>query len=220
MKKKKTSVKNLEYEIIKIQKEKDKCINNLLVLKSAFSIIDDMFVKEMENVEKFKQLKIRRWFCFGYNINEHIVDPRKMSEFIEDIMDPYGKKKIEKNNNKAELNNRFNNIENKNKVFKKNSSLTNEEKLEKGELNSLSTFKLKKKPNIINLVDINKILNTSSNLQEIDSDEEIRSRYNSDSSNSLMDFDIVKENTLNNNQNIPDCRDRTSDLLITEVYQN
>lgn len=215
MKKKKTSVKNLEYEIIKMQKEKDKCINNLLVLKSAFSIIDDMFVKEMENVEKFKQLKIRRWLCFGYNINEHIVDPRKMSEFIEDIMDPYGKKKIEKIENKTE----FNNTKNKNKVFKKYNSSTNEEKLEKGELNSLTTFKLKKKPNIINLVDVNKILNKSSNLQEIDSDEEIRSRYNSDSSNSLMDFDIVKENTLNNNQNIPDCRDRTSDLLITEVYQ-
>ena len=218
IKNKKTSVKNLELKLLKIQKEKDKCINNLLILKSAFSIIDDMFVKEMENVEKFKQLKIRRWFCFGYGINKHIIDPRKMSEFIEDVMDPYRKEyKIEKINDNL----KFKKLEFKNneKQLKKNYFNEQCEKLEKGDLNTLNTFKLKKKPNIINLVDVNKILNTSNNLQEFDSDEEIRSRYNSDSSNSLMDFDIVKENTLNNNQNIPDCRNRTSDLLISEAYQ-
>ena len=51
---KKSSLKNLELEISRLIKEKDRHINNLLVLKSAFSIIDDMFIKEMENGEKYK----------------------------------------------------------------------------------------------------------------------------------------------------------------------
>ena len=51
-KEKKSSLKNLELEIGRLIKEKDRHINNLLVLKSAFSIIDDMFIKEMENAEK------------------------------------------------------------------------------------------------------------------------------------------------------------------------
>ena len=46
-KEKKSSLKNLELEISRLIKEKDRHINNLLVLKSAFSIIDDMFIKEM-----------------------------------------------------------------------------------------------------------------------------------------------------------------------------
>jgi hypothetical protein len=43
-----------------LQEEKDKYINNLLILKSAFSIIDDMFVKEMENAEKNKKIWFKR----------------------------------------------------------------------------------------------------------------------------------------------------------------
>jgi len=74
-----------------LQKEKDRHINNLLILKSAFSIIDDMFIKEMENAEINKNIWIRRWFCFGFNIKEKVIDPRKISTFIEDVMNPYGR---------------------------------------------------------------------------------------------------------------------------------
>lgn len=74
-----------------LQKEKDRHINNLLILKSAFSIIDDMFIKEMENAEINKNIWIRRWFCFGFNIKEKVVDPRTISTFIEDVMNPYGR---------------------------------------------------------------------------------------------------------------------------------
>jgi hypothetical protein len=88
---KKGSVRNLEVEIAKLVKEKDRHINNILILKSAFSIIDDMFVKEMENAEKMKKMTFRRWFCCGYGIKEKIIDPRKISQFIEDVMDPYGR---------------------------------------------------------------------------------------------------------------------------------
>ena len=90
-KEKKSSLKNLELEISRLIKEKDRHINNLLVLKSAFSIIDDMFIKEMENAEKYKSMTIRRWFCCGYGITDKIIDPRNTNSFIEDVMDPYGR---------------------------------------------------------------------------------------------------------------------------------
>ena len=90
-KEKKSSIKTLENEIERLIKEKDRHINNLLILKSAFSIIDEMFIKEMENAERVKRMIIRRWFCFGFGIREKITDPRKISQFIEDVMDPYGR---------------------------------------------------------------------------------------------------------------------------------
>jgi hypothetical protein len=140
-----------------LQEEKDKYINNLLILKSAFSIIDDMFVKEMENAEKNKKIwfkrKLQNFFChnlfcinpyYGYlfvsscfkccfkccfnsdflndisnddwknDNNNYITDPRKLSLFIEDIMNPFGrldaiekeKRKQEKENDKERKRNR------------------------------------------------------------------------------------------------------------------
>jgi len=85
------SSKKLVSQIDFLQKEKDRHINNLLILKSAFSIIDDMFVKEMENAEINKKIWLRRWFCCGFNVTEKVIDPRKLSTFIEDVMNPYGR---------------------------------------------------------------------------------------------------------------------------------
>lgn len=85
------STKQYLSQIDFLQKEKDRHINNLLILKSAFSIIDDMFIKEMENAEINKKIWIRRWFCCGFNIKEKVIDPRKISTFIEDVMNPYGR---------------------------------------------------------------------------------------------------------------------------------
>jgi hypothetical protein len=85
------STKKITKQIDLLQREKDIHINNLLILKSAFSIIDDMFIKEMENAEIKKKIWIRRWVCCGFNVDEKVVDPRKISTFIEDVMDPYGR---------------------------------------------------------------------------------------------------------------------------------
>ena len=85
------SVKKLVSEIDFLQKEKDRHINNLLILKSAFSIIDDMFVKEMENAELNKKIWLRRWIFCGFNVDEKVISPRKLSTFVEDVMDPYGR---------------------------------------------------------------------------------------------------------------------------------
>jgi hypothetical protein len=139
-KEKKSSVKNLETEIARLIKEKDRHINNILILKSAFSIIDDMFVKEMENAEKIKKMTFRRWFCCGYGITEKIIDPRKISQFIEDVMDPYGRqdKYLEELKEKEEIKEKKKDEDKKQllKYFKNNKKVVEclYEKMEKGEI--------------------------------------------------------------------------------------
>jgi hypothetical protein len=212
--KEKKSLKNLELEIGRLIKEKDRHINNILILKSAFSIIDDMFVKEMENAEKIKKMTFRRWFCCGYGITEKIVDPRKISQFIEDVMDPYGRqdKYLEELKEKEE-NKEKKKDEDKKQLFKyfKNNKKVVEclyEKMEKGEIykeikicnecneyNILTLNNVKKK-----IGDVIKLAGDGDNikLQVDDINEEKRSRR-SDSSNSLMDFDVVCNGNIEDN---------------------
>jgi hypothetical protein len=90
----------IEIEIKRLQSEKDRHINNILILKSAFSIIDEMFMKEMENAEKIKKTKFIRWFCCGFCMKSKIKDPREINTFINDVMDPYRDKIDEKILNK------------------------------------------------------------------------------------------------------------------------
>jgi hypothetical protein len=87
-KKKDKSTSTLEQELSNLQKEKERHINNLLLLKSAFSIIDDMFMKEMENAEEYTCLQ---WlFCWCKTVDKR-ENPKKLSTFVEDVMDPYGR---------------------------------------------------------------------------------------------------------------------------------
>ncbi|MFY7730784.1 MAG: hypothetical protein ACOVRN_14775 [Flavobacterium sp.] len=94
------TILKIETEIKRLQSERDRHINNILVLKSAFSIIDDMFMKEMENAEKYKAMRFRRWFCFGCGVQEKLVDPRELNKFIQDVMNPYKDKIDEEQLNK------------------------------------------------------------------------------------------------------------------------
>ena len=196
-KEKKSSIKNLGMQIYKLQKYKDIHINNLLILKSAFSIIDDMFVKEMENAEKYKKHYLRRWFWCSY-FEEKIIDPRKLSTFIEDVMDPYGRqdkiieeiKKAEtqnNNNRKQEMNTKYqeNNykkvwdeVKKTKNLLKNNTSLIEQlyDKLEKGELSQSeqkknTIFTSKSFPNVVKLFgdDNNKPLfnNIKLNIDEV-----------------------------------------------------
>jgi hypothetical protein len=206
---KKSSLKNLELEISRLIKEKDRHINNLLVLKSAFSIIDDMFIKEMENAEKYKSMKIRRWFCCGYGIKDEIIDPRKTNKFIEDVMDPYGsqdkclkelrEKVEEEEKRKEEMKKELL------KYFKDNKKVVDclYNKLENGDIykdikycsdcTEENVMSLKK--NNKNIGNIIKLAGDDYNDNNIkiridDTHDEKRSKR-SDSSNSLMDFDVV-----------------------------
>ena len=81
----------MEKEINKLNELSRAEINNLLVLKSAYSIIDEMFAKEMENADLLKQMTIRKWLFCGFGIKDIIIDPKKLSTFVEDVMDPYGR---------------------------------------------------------------------------------------------------------------------------------
>lgn len=68
--------------------EEERQINNIIMLKSAFSVIDDMFMKEMENAEKLKRMKFRK-LCFNFGIDDKIKDPRELNTFIQNIMNPH-----------------------------------------------------------------------------------------------------------------------------------
>lgn len=156
------SSKKCDYEIKQLRIEKKNYISNLLILKSAFSIIDEMFMKEMENAENSKKFWVRKWFySLFYYKHEKTDSPKKLSTFIEDVMDPYGRQdtlnKLKEESDKLmleqkkqeEITNRQKTKEDENKrrvwksisttksLIKENIKLTEQmyEKMEKGEMN-------------------------------------------------------------------------------------
>lgn len=234
-KNKSASVKSIEQEIDKLNGLYIKEINNLLVLKSAFSIIDEMFVKEMENAEKIKRLRMRRWLCFSFGVKDRITDPRKLSTFIEDVMDPYGrqdklkkeeeekqskyikernieKKKLEKYNKENEkIKKVCEDVKKTKQLLKDNITLTEQlyDKMEKGVINNEKRLTLKKVPNIIKLMGLNKtdkdyIEHIKLSIDDIglfDSDnEDTKMCNNSDSDHSLMDFDVCHSESSKHNK--------------------
>jgi hypothetical protein len=156
------SVKKLQERIKKIYDKQNAYINEILILKSAFSIIDEMFVKEMENAEVKKTYWYRIWFFCNYGMDEKTKDPRKLNQFIEDIMDPYGDKnakdliklkehikireEIDKTNEQF-----FNKT---NKLIQKNISISNNiyDKMEKGIINKKPSEKEEKKKYFTNVI--------------------------------------------------------------------
>jgi hypothetical protein len=99
----KKEIRENEIEMNRLVKEEDRILNNIIVLKSAFSIIDEMFMKEMENAEIFKRMKLRRWFCFGFGIKEKLTDPRDLNKFIREVMNPYKDRPIENIHNNIKI---------------------------------------------------------------------------------------------------------------------
>lgn len=227
-------IKNLEDEISRLLKEKDKHINNLLILKSAFSIIDEMFIKEMENAEIMKTFvyKTSQLFCCNCVVKQQIDDPKKLSRFIELVMDPYGiqdktdkELKIQHDNEEKEKELQMKKREEDKiklfKYFKKNKEITDilYDKIENGEIfqeikkiltekentkddNENKDQKLKpiientsimnlKNFNLENIIRLGKEKDhVQLNIYDNILNEEIYERM-SDSSNSLMDFDVT-----------------------------
>ena len=76
---------------------KNNCIEKILVLKSAYSVVDQMFLQEIENAETIKKNWFRRilskLFCFEYK--EDLNEPEKLNSFIKSIMDPFKDKEAE-----------------------------------------------------------------------------------------------------------------------------
>jgi len=89
---------------------KRKSITEILVLKSAFSIIDQMFQREMENAE----IENKNWFwnMFAYWYISPNDKPQNMNIFINKIMDPFCDKNFEDSNNTNRNKNNTNFLEN------------------------------------------------------------------------------------------------------------
>ena len=194
----------IENEIKRLQIERDRHINNILVLKSAFSIIDEMFMKEMENAIKFKRMKIRRWIFCGFGIENKITDPRAINHFIEDVMNPY-KDKIDTIDGEhiSHLVTELANTKQKLKITCKNENkrrTQHSKELKKANLllreninmtenvYKNNTIKLNKHQNIIRLFGNNHNKTMSS------SDEEKGSISASDTSDAFIDFSVCKSN--------------------------
>lgn len=75
-------------------KLKKSYVKEILVLKSAFSIIDQMFNQEMENAEIEKRNWFRSVFFWGYTL--HTKNPQNLNKFISGIMDPFKDKETDK----------------------------------------------------------------------------------------------------------------------------
>jgi hypothetical protein len=71
---------------------KRKIINEILLLKSAFSIIDQMFQQEMENAEYKRKnwiyVKALKWFCLKTSQSSQKA-PNKLNPFIDKLLDPF-----------------------------------------------------------------------------------------------------------------------------------
>jgi len=66
---------------------KKDCIKEVLVLKSAFSIVDQMFRLEIDNAEKKRINWFRSWFCWNSMLD--LKNPEEINHFISGIMDPF-----------------------------------------------------------------------------------------------------------------------------------
>ena len=201
---KKASVKKIQKRIMEVYDKKNIYLNEILVLKSAFSIIDEMFVKEMENAELYKKNWFVNFFLCGLGSNTQVKDPRTLNPFIIDIMDPYGSGEGKEINSFHEYTKIKATIDMSNKEsFKKVNLLLKENKdlsqaiydnMEKGEGNT--KYKkhglLSKVSNIMITPPTNfiKLFETDNKDLKINIEDNNFKRKNSDSDESQMDIDV------------------------------
>jgi len=80
----KTKIIIISKIIIKLFKKKRNLIQEIILLKSAFSIIDQMFHKEIKDGESKRNRHLYN-LIFG----ENVKNPEEMNNFIKNIMDPF-----------------------------------------------------------------------------------------------------------------------------------
>jgi hypothetical protein len=90
---KKKSLTEVEHAKLKsLFEEKKDLIKQILMLKSAFSIIDQMFHQEINNAEIRKKYWIYYWLEFTWfkkDIRGEVVNPLKLNPFIDNLLDPF-----------------------------------------------------------------------------------------------------------------------------------
>jgi hypothetical protein len=208
--KNKTSVvKKLQREINYLYGKKEQYVKEILILKSAFSIIDEMFVKEMENAEIKKKYFLQNWFLCGLGLEDKIKDPRELNDFIKELMYPYGtndgkelkgskivseydkiRVEIDKSNQQH--------FEKTNQLIQRNIDVSNHiyDKMEKG-IHHIEEEENKRNPFFSRVVRLfggrrrNKMVSMSDGPHELFPDFHYSSR-NSDSDESCMDADVQK----------------------------
>ena len=77
-------IDNLDNSLTMAYEAKRKIIKRILILKSAFSVVDQIFQQELENAE------IKRKQCFSSCCYEKPINPTESNEFIKNILDPFG----------------------------------------------------------------------------------------------------------------------------------
>jgi hypothetical protein len=88
----KEKIKIIANILIKLFKKKRHLLREIILLKSAFSIIDQMFHKEIKDAEEK-----RSSFCFG-DYNSNYKNPEEMNDFIKNLMDPFNNCIVQTNN--------------------------------------------------------------------------------------------------------------------------
>ena len=93
-----SKIKSLQKKIKLLYKKKNEHVEEILVLKSAFSVIDEMFIKEMENAEIKKKYWFRYFFIdlFVSVFTLDTKDPKEMNKFTKILMNPHNKDDLEK----------------------------------------------------------------------------------------------------------------------------
>jgi hypothetical protein len=92
-----SKIKSLQQKIRSLYEVKNDYVKEILILKSAFSIIDEMFIKEMENAEIKKKYWVRNYIIglfgstFLMDTFLNTKDPKELNEFVISIMNPYKK---------------------------------------------------------------------------------------------------------------------------------
>jgi hypothetical protein len=76
-----------EERLINLFNMKKICVQRILILKSAFSLIDQMFQQEMKNVESLRQNWFQRTCLKRQKLK--IIDPTKINKFVCELMDPF-----------------------------------------------------------------------------------------------------------------------------------
>jgi hypothetical protein len=90
-------LQNYKDEIFDLFERKKVLVNELLVLKSAFSVIDQMFHQEIENSQIVKKQLFFISSTKSY-FNTKLPDPQALNNFIEELMDPFKERLLSKSN--------------------------------------------------------------------------------------------------------------------------
>ena len=77
--------KDYKAQLVKLFNVKKELVKEILLLKSAFSIIDQMFHQEITNAETMKG----RWFSNEFIHYDKLTSPTEINPFIANLMDPF-----------------------------------------------------------------------------------------------------------------------------------